>query len=167
MDNLITDSGLLELYDIPGSGKFNGPDIFAIDDRSGILVSWRLANTLGLDVGDNISLLINTSDEQPDEDIFEIRGLYDSGIPGFDNVTAFLPLSKAQAFTRAGDRASAIVILLDDQEDVDPVADALSVPGLEILTWRDLNAMMLTVRESAMGILYIFYGIKHLIHPRR
>jgi ABC-type lipoprotein release transport system permease subunit len=131
----------------------------APDDRSGILISRRLAATMGLAVGNNISLLVNTSDEQPDEDIFEIRGLYDSGIPGFDNVTVFLPLAKAQAFTRAGDRASAVVALLDDQEGADAVAAALSAPGLEILTWRDLNAMILTVRESAMGILYIFYGI--------
>jgi ABC-type lipoprotein release transport system permease subunit len=131
----------------------------ASDDRGGILISRRLAETMGLAVGDSISLLVNTSDDQPDEDVFEIRGLYDSGIPGFDNVTVFLPLAKAQAFTRAGDRASAVVALLDDQEGADAVAAALGAPGLEILTWRDLNAMILTVRESAMGILYLLYGI--------
>jgi ABC-type lipoprotein release transport system permease subunit len=129
------------------------------DDRSGIVVSRRLAETMELAVGDGISLLVNTSDDQPDEAIFEIRGLYDSGIPGFDDVTVFLPLAKAQAFTRAGDRASAVVAVLDDQEDADAVAAALSAPGLEVLTWRDLNEMMLTLTESAMGILYLFYGI--------
>jgi ABC-type lipoprotein release transport system permease subunit len=131
----------------------------APDDRSGILVSRRLAETMGLAVGDGISLLVNTSDEQPDEAIFDIRGLYDSGIPGFDDVTVFLPLAKAQAFTRVGDRASAVVAVLDDQEGADAVAAALSAPGLEILTWRDLNEMMLILTESAMGILYLFYGI--------
>jgi len=131
----------------------------APDDRSGVLVSRRLAETMELAVGDGISLLINTSDEQPDEAIFEIRGLYDSGIPGFDDVTVFLPLAKAQAFTRAGDRASAVVAVLVDQENADAVAAALSAPGLEILTWRDLNEMLLTLTESAMGILYLFYGI--------
>ena len=131
----------------------------APDDRSGIVISQRLAETLELAVGDGISLLVNTSDEQPDEAIFEIRGLYDSGIPAFDDVTVFLPLAKAQAFTRVGDRASAIVAVLDDQEDADAVAAALSAPGLEVLTWRDLNEMMLTLTESAMGILYLFYGI--------
>jgi ABC-type lipoprotein release transport system permease subunit len=131
----------------------------APDDRSGILVSRRLAETMELAVGDGISLLVNTSDEQPDEAIFDIRGLYDSGIPGFDDVTVFLPLAKAQAFTRVGDRASAVVAVLEDQEDADAVAGALSAPGLETLTWRDLNEMMLTLTESAMGILYLFYGI--------
>jgi ABC-type lipoprotein release transport system permease subunit len=131
----------------------------AADDRSGVLVSRRLAETMGLAVGDGISLLVNTSDDQPDEAVFEIRGLYDSGIPGFDDVTVFLPLAKAQAFVKVGDRASAVVALLDDQEGADAVAAELSSPGLEVLTWRDLNEMMLTMTESAMGVLYLFYGI--------
>jgi ABC-type lipoprotein release transport system permease subunit len=131
----------------------------APDDRSGVLVGRRLAETMGLAVGDGISLLVNTSDDQPDEAVFEIRGLYDSGIPGFDDVTVFLPLAKAQAFVRVGDRASAVVALLDDQEGADAVAAGLSGPGLEVLTWRDLNEMMLTLTESAMGVLYLFYGI--------
>jgi ABC-type lipoprotein release transport system permease subunit len=129
------------------------------DDRSGIVVSRRLAGTMGLAVGDGISLLVNTSDDQPDEAIFEIRGLYDSGIPGFDDVTVFLPLAKAQAFVRVGDRASAVVAVLEDQEGADAVAAALNSPGLEVLTWRDLNEMMLSLTESVMGILYLFYGI--------
>ncbi len=131
----------------------------ASDDRSGILISRRLAETMGLAVGDGISLLIDTSDDQPDEAVFEIRGLYDSGIPGFDDVTVFLPLAKAQAFTRVGDRASAVIAVLDDQEGVDAVATALRAPGFDVLTWRDLNEMMLTLTESAMGVLFLFYGI--------
>jgi ABC-type lipoprotein release transport system permease subunit len=136
------------------AGEFLAPD-----DRSGVLVGRRLAETMGLAVGDDVSLLVNTSGEQPDEAVFEIRGLYDSGIPGFDDVTVFLPLAKAQAFVRVGDRASAVVVLLDDQEGADAVAAGLSGPGLEVLTWRDLNEMMLTLTESAMGVLYLFYGI--------
>jgi ABC-type lipoprotein release transport system permease subunit len=134
-------------------------EFLAPDDRSGVLISQRLANNLGLAVGDDVSLLVNTSGEQPDEAIFTIRGLYDTGLPAFDEATIFLPLAKAQAFTRAGERASAVVVLLHDQEDADAVAAALRAPGLELLTWRDLNQLMLQAMESAMGILYMFYLI--------
>jgi ABC-type lipoprotein release transport system permease subunit len=127
------------------------------DDRSGVLVSQRLAKSMGLAVGDGVSLLINTSDEQPDDAIFEIRGFYDSGIPGFDDATIFLPLAKAQAFVRVGERASAVVALLYDQEGADAVAAALRAPGLVVVTWRDLNQLMLQAIESSMGILYLMY----------
>ena len=136
------------------AGEFLAPD-----DRSGILVSRRSAQTMGLGVGDSVKLLINTSDEEPDEAIFDVRGLYDTGLPGFDNATIFLPLAKAQAFARVGDRASAVVVLLDDQESADAVAAQLRAPGLEVVTWRDLNQLMLQAVESSMGILYLMYVI--------
>jgi len=135
-------------------GEFLDPD-----DRSGILISKRTANNLKLAVGDDVSLLINTSGEQPDETTFTVRGLYDTGLPGFDESTVFLPLAKAQAFTQAGERASAVMVLLHDQEDADLVGDKLSGPGLNLLTWQNLNQLMLQTMESALAILYLFYLI--------
>jgi ABC-type lipoprotein release transport system permease subunit len=134
------------------AGEFLAPD-----DRGGVLISRRLAKSLGLTMGDDVSLLINTSGEQPDEATFTIRGLYDTGFPGFDEATIFLPLVKAQAFTRVGDRASVVVVLLHDREDADAVASALRAPGLDVLTWRDLNQLMVEGMESAMGFLYMIY----------
>ena len=136
------------------AGEFLAPD-----DRGGVLISQRLANNLGLAAGDDVSLLINTSGEQPDEATFTIRGLYDTGLPAFDEATIFLPLAKAQAFTRVGERASAVVVLLHDQEDADAVASALRAPGLDVLTWRDLNQLMVEGMNSAMGFLYMIYLI--------
>lgn len=136
------------------AGEFLAPD-----DRSGVLVGRNLAEDLGLDVGDDVSLLINTSGEQPDEATFAIRGLYDTGIPGFDETTVFLPLAKAQAFAQVGDRASGVVVLLHDRETVDAVASALRAPGLTVLTWRDMNQLMLESMQAVMGILYLMYLI--------
>jgi ABC-type lipoprotein release transport system permease subunit len=136
------------------AGEFLAPD-----DRSGVLISQRLAKSLGLTIGDNVNLLINTSGEQPDEATFTIRGLYNTGLPAFDEATIFLPLAKAQAFTRVGDRASVVVALLHDREDADAVAAALRAPGLEVLTWRELNQLMITLMESGMGLLYMIYLI--------
>jgi ABC-type lipoprotein release transport system permease subunit len=132
-------------------------EFLAPDDRSGVLISQRLAKSLGLAAGDDVSLLVNTSGEQPDEATFTIRGLYDTGLPAFDEATIFLPLVKAQAFTQVGDRASAVVVLLHDQEDAGAVALALRAPGLGVLTWRDLNQLMIQATESSMGVLYLIY----------
>lgn len=134
-------------------------DFLEPDDRGGVLIGKRLANNLDLAIGDDISLLINTSGEQPDEVTFTIRGLFDTGLPAFDETTIFLPLAKAQTFSQVGERASAVVVILHDQEDADVVAAALNTPGLTIKTWRDLTQLMLQTMESAMGILYIFYLI--------
>jgi ABC-type lipoprotein release transport system permease subunit len=133
-------------------------EFLAADDRSGILMGQRLAESLGLTVGSQVSLLVSTADEQPDEAIFTIRGLYATGVASYDRTTVFMPLLKAQAFTRTGERASAILMLLHRREDADAVAAALRVPGpmaqeVRTLTWRDLNKVLLQSVEAGAAIL--------------
>jgi ABC-type lipoprotein release transport system permease subunit len=136
------------------AGEFLAPD-----DRGSIVIGRRLASSLGLSAGDDISLLVNTSDERPDEAVFTICGLYDTGIPAYDETTVFLPLGKAQAFTRAGERASAIVALLYDEDDAEAVAAALRAPGLDVLTWHDMNQVIVQAVEMSNGIMYLMYMV--------
>jgi len=127
------------------------------DDRSGVLLGQRLAESLGVAVGDQISLLVNTADEAPDEATFTIRGLYATGVPVYDDTTIFLPLSKAQAFTHTEGRASMILALLRDRELADGLAAALRAPGYTVLTWREMNQVILQAIQAGMGMLYIMY----------
>jgi len=134
------------------AGQFLDPE-----DRGGILLGQRLAESLELSVGSDVSLLVSTANQQPDEAIFTIRGLYDTGVPVHDETTVILPLDKAQAFTRAEDRASAIWMLLHDREEAEDVVRALGGPQLEVVTWRELNFALLNAVEQSMGIMYLMY----------
>ncbi len=127
------------------------------DDRGGILIGQKLAASLGLGEGSQVSLLVNTSDEEPDEALFVIRGLFDTKSPAYDQTTVFMPLTKAQAFTRTQGRASAILILLNQPEDADAVASALRGPGLSTLTYRKLNQVILQAIEASAGIINLLY----------
>lgn len=133
------------------------------DDRSGVLLGQRLAESLGVGVGDQISLLVNTADEAPDEAIFSIRGLYATGVPVYDDTTIFLPLSKAQAFTLTEGRASMILALLNDREQADGLSAALRAPGYTVLTWREMNRVILEAIQAGMGMLYIMYLVVLLV----
>jgi ABC-type lipoprotein release transport system permease subunit len=134
-------------------------DFLTPDDRGGILMGQRLAESLGLTTGQRIVLVVSTADQQPDEATFTIRGLYATGVASYDETRVFLPLSKAQAFTRTEERASAIFILLHRQEDADAIAAALQAPGLSVLTWRDLNRVFLQTTEASA----IFLNMMNLV----
>jgi ABC-type lipoprotein release transport system permease subunit len=136
------------------AGQFLEPD-----DRSGILLGKRLADSLDLTVGQDVSLLVNTSDEQPDEARFTIRGLYTSGVPSYDEATVFLPLAKAQAFTRTPGRASAIFVLLHERDSAETVAAALSAPQYSVPTWQKLNELLLHAVEMSAGMMSLIYII--------
>jgi ABC-type lipoprotein release transport system permease subunit len=139
-------------------------DFLTPDDRGGILMGQRLAESLGLTIGQRIVLVVSTADQQPDEATFTIRGLYATGVASYDETRVFLPLSKAQAFTRTEGRASAIFILLDRKEEVNAVAAALRAPErqarqLRTLTWRDLNQVLLQTMEASA----IFLNMMNLV----
>jgi ABC-type lipoprotein release transport system permease subunit len=134
-----------------------------MDDRDGVLIGKKLAEELGIGAGSKISLLVGTSDGETDEDIFTVRGVFATGVVNYDAGTVYMPLPKAQAITNAGDRISAVIVLTEDAETAIPVAAALLGPGRSVVTWEDMNALILGAIEQGMVFYYLIYGIVILI----
>jgi ABC-type lipoprotein release transport system permease subunit len=134
-----------------------------VDDRDGVLVGEKLAKDLGLGAGSKISLLVSTSDGETDEDIFTVRGLFSTGVVSYDAGTIFMPLPKAQAITNTGDRISAVIILTEDAKTADPIAASLSGLGHNVVTWKDMNALILSAIEQGNSFYMMIYGIVILI----
>jgi len=150
------------LYDPVRSGVVTGAWLTP-DDRDGILIGRQLADSLGVSAGQKVSLALVDSNGQPDEGTFTIRGLFSTGIPSYDESAVFMPLDKAQAFTRASGYASLIMILLNNQDDADKVAAALRNPAVSVLTWSDLNKFFVETMQTAMSFYVILDGIVILI----
>src|SRR4029078_3522996 len=92
-----------------------------------------------------------------------IRGLFASGVASYDESAVLLPLARAQAFTRTAGHASALVILLHQQEDATKVAAALQSPGLIALPWQTLNQLFLQTMQTALGFYTVLDAIVMLI----
>ncbi len=133
------------------------------DGRGQILIGQRLANELGVGVGDRINLAVGNPDGLPEEGQFTIVGLINTGFPGIDNANVFLSLPQAQRITGSGDRASTVRIQLNDIEDTDKVAAALQTPGLTVLDWRELNEFIMTTMETGTAVYAILYAIIFLV----
>ncbi|MCO6453289.1 MAG: ABC transporter permease [Caldilineales bacterium] len=165
------DTAGLRLYGVEPESKLYDPfraalttgEFLTADDRDGVVIGQKLANELGIDVGQKINLAIVNADGQPDEALFTVRGLFSTGIFAYDEGAVFMPLAKARAFGGTGDRASAVVILLNDQEATDAVAAGLANRGADVLTWRDLNELLLMTVQTGMSFYYILDFIVILI----
>ena len=138
-------------------------EYLAVEDRDGVLIGKKLAEELGISAGSKISLLVGTSDGETDEGIFTVRGVFATGVVLYDGGTVYMPLPKAQAFTNTGDRISAVILLTEDAETADQVAAALRGPGRKVVTWKDMNALILQAMEQGMAFYYLMYGIVILI----
>lgn len=128
-------------------------------DREGVLIGRPLADKLGLQENDAISLLVNTSDGAVDQQNFTIRGVYSTKTPGFDNNTVLMPLAKAQAITRTENHASIIFVLLKQNEQTDAVARALQTSQYDVKTYLQLNDIIVQTEQMSNAYMYLLYMI--------
>lgn len=133
------------------AGEFLTPD-----DREGVLIGLPLSESLNLNPGDSIDLIINTSDGDTDEQRFTIRGVYTTDTPGYDKATIFMPLEKAQTITRTENYASMIYILLYDMDDTAAVKESIHAPGYIVEDWEELNKLFLIVMQLSNAMMFFF-----------
>jgi ABC-type lipoprotein release transport system permease subunit len=125
------------------------------DDREGIVIGLPLAESLGLKVGDQLKLLVNTAEGNVDEQQFTVRGIFTTGTSAYDKGIVLLPLAKAQAFSGAANHASIIFILLKDREQADAVASAIQGEGIQAKTWRKMNELLVLVNDFSNAYLAV------------
>ena len=135
-------------------GMLSGEFIQA-DDREGILIGNILAEKLSLKVGDQVNLLVTTSNGDVVEQLFTIRGVFTTRTPGYDESTIFMPMAKAQAITATENHASMIFIMLQQDDQAEAVAEALKSNNLKILTWREQNAFIVQFEDFA-NVYFVF-----------
>lgn len=139
-------------------GLVNG-DFLTPDDRTGLLLGKPLADKLGLKVGDQLMLSVNTANGDIVDQSMTIRGIYSTKTVGFDGTTVFLPLAKAQTMAQAESHASTIFILLKDASQTDAVAAAIQGTDYQVLTWSKMNELILQTEDLANSYMVIFYLI--------
>jgi ABC-type lipoprotein release transport system permease subunit len=137
-------------------------EYLSADDRGQILVGRILADQMGITVGQRVSVAASDANGVGQEGTFTVAGLVDSGFPSIDQHRILMPMAQAQAFSGVGDRFSSLVLLLDDQEDTALVASKVQVPETQIVTWEELNSLILESVGTGMIFYYILYGIVFL-----
>ncbi len=140
------------------SGEYLTPD-----DRDGLLIGESLAEKLDVKTGDTVNLSVNTSNGDVDEQVFTIRGVFSTRTGGFDNTTLLLPLAKAQTITRTEKHASTIFVLLKDSAQTGAVVSALQTSKYKVLTWEEMNEIIVQTEDFANSYMFILYLIVLLI----
>ncbi len=155
------DSAGVQIMGVDPASEANAPyrvvsgEFPSTDDRNGILIGYPLAESMGLGVGSQLSLLVNTSEGQVDEQNFIVRGIFSTGSSTYDKGIVLLPLAKVQAFSGAGNRASIIFVMLHDREQADSVAAAITGPAYKVETWLEMNELLVLVNDFSNAYIMI------------
>jgi len=132
------------------------------DARGQILIGKGLAKQMDISVGRRVSIAASNSDGVGQEGLFTVVGLVDTGFPSIDQNRVILPLAQAQSFSGVGNRFSSLILTLHDQAEADTVAAMFAGEETQVLTWEELNALILESVENGLIFYYVLYAIVFL-----
>lgn len=128
-------------------------------DRGEILVGKGLAQEMDITIGRRVSVAASDANGVGQEGIFTVVGLIDTGFPSIDQNRIIMPLSQAQSFLGVGDRFSSLILMLDDEENMGTVGAAYTNSETQVLTWEDMNRLILESVENGIIFYYVLYAI--------
>lgn len=129
--------------------------------RTGILLGRPLAASLNVIVGDELEVISTAQRITPIGPVplikrVRVAGVFETGLGGIDEVTAYVDLSLAQKLYRMGDRVSGLSLKMAMPQDIDGNALRAALPGYRVQTWAEDNRNIFQVmRLEKVGVFLI------------
>ena len=140
--------------------------------RSGIIIGAALAENLGTEIGDRMTLMDLSSLGKPGRapriGQFEIKGIYETGLNEYDESIVYINLDAAQRLFNYRDLITGEILSLDGLDDTDAVAgvldEALNYPLLpstweerhrNLFAWLSLQKYPITVVFALVALVAI------------
>ena len=117
-------------------------------DKNRVILGYRLAEHLGVSVGDKIFITFPNGLQEN----FEVKGIFCSDYYEFDRTFAFVPIDTVSRILNKSGDASEILIRLKDKEMTDVVkADIQKIifgDKLKIMSWKELAGYIYVMLET-------------------
>ena len=136
-----------------------------------IIIGYRLAQRLNVNVGDFISLISPNGMETalgilPIKKNFKIGGFFDIGMYEYDNNFIFIPWKKAELFFSTKNIAHGIEIFLKDQKFTSSVSSNVKNKlGNELLVidWKKRNSAFMSALAVEKNVMFIILSLIILV----
>lgn len=142
------------------------------DRPNAAIVGKRLAEKLGLILGDKITLVAPEGNAtafgtMPRTRTFEIAAIFDAGMIHFDSTFVFIPLSSAQKFFQRGEGVTGIEIFTKDPEKIEVYKNEL-LPLIEgknvrIFDWQQANKEFFSTIKVERNVMFIILTLIILV----
>ncbi len=145
--------------------------IETLDARNDIVVGRRLANRLGIGVGDSATLISPQGTSTPVGTVprsktYRVAALFDVGMFEYDSTFIFMPLEAAQIYFRQRESVSAIEVILDDPDQVNLARENLFplTSGRERLSdWQQVNSSYFTALQVERNVMFLILTLIILV----
>jgi ABC-type lipoprotein release transport system permease subunit len=135
------------------SGRF-----LASDDADVVLIGRGLADVMGLQLGDRLTLVGSDVHKQNRQRTMTVVGIYDLGLPDTERKTVYISLGEAQTLYGLAGQSTEVVVNLKKlgQESQVIAALAPALPGYEVESWAQSYPELQTTIGSKNAVMNIF-----------
>ena len=139
--------------------------------RPGVAIGARMAENLGLGVGDSILLIAPEGDVSafgvlPRQGRFPVRAIFEMGMSEYDNTFIFMPLPTAASFFNKEGQASVVEVFIADPDDAEPlarqIAEAAQRP-VYATTWQQRNVSFFQALEVERNVMFLILTLIILV----
>jgi lipoprotein-releasing system permease protein len=137
-------------------------DEFGGDDA--VIVGSRLANRLGIRVGERLSLVspqgqVTVFGTVPRIRAYRVVGLFEVGMFEYDNSYVFMPLEAAQAYFATGEAATQIEVFVADPDRVAAVNRAIRAAvtdrPIRLIDWQQSNSAFFAAVQVERNVMFL------------
>jgi lipoprotein-releasing system permease protein len=135
--------------------------------QPGVVIGQRMAEVLGVQVGDKVSLLTAKGAQTPFGVTprlkgYPVRAIYQSGLFDFDQLMVFIPLTEAQAFFDRPNEANIIEAFVEHPDKVDDVRTAIVreiARPIMLTDWRQRYKSFFDVLKVESDAIFLILAI--------
>ncbi|MCW2285537.1 lipoprotein-releasing system permease protein [Rhodoblastus acidophilus] len=157
-----------DLKRLPGmAGNVRQGTLEDFDSSVGIAIGQRMADNLGVRVGDTVSVLTAKGAQTPfgvtpRMKAYPVKAIFQFGLSDFDQLFVYLPLEEAQAFFNKPGEVSVIQGFVDDPAHMDDVRmkieQAIERPNI-LTDWRQRNKGFFDVLKVESDAIFLILSI--------
>jgi putative ABC transport system permease protein len=161
--------GLGVNFETEGNFQDLGDDVvqtgrLPIEGQNEALLGYKLAQEIGVTVGDKLTLLSTTAVRGTNAITLTISGVAVFPFPALNEKTFYAPLDRVQYFLKMPDQVQEILIKTNDAASASQIAEIMRgwpgmSAGLEIMDWKSIDSSysMIEMASTVYGIMALFF----------
>jgi lipoprotein-releasing system permease protein len=153
------------------SGNIKHGSLVGFDQSDGVAIGQRMANNLGLVLGDMITLVSPDGDvtpmgTTPRVKAYPVVAIFEVGMSEFDTSVIFMPFEEAQLYFNMEGRAQTIEVFVDNPDDVDSLRQLVDIAAARqvfISDWRQRNETFFSALQVERNVMFMILTLIVLV----